>query len=172
MKQMLIQCGAGVLLGGLLLCLPVRSQELRLGFVKTDRIFKESNIAKTASAKIEQEFSARDKDLADQSALLKSMVDKFPIEAPTMSDTQRTARQKSLTDQDRELQRKRRAFQEDLAARRNEELQRVLARADEVVKQVAAAEKYDLVLQEAVYVNPRIDLTNKVLDILNAQPVK
>ena len=151
---------------------PVQAQGFRLGFVKTDRIFQEANIAKTAAAKIEQEFSARDKDLVDQSALLKSMVDKFPIEAPTMSDTQRTARQKSLTDQDRELQRKRRAFQEDLAARRNEELQRVLARADEVVKQVAAAEKYDLVLQEAVYVNPRIDLTNKVLDILNAQPVK
>ena len=172
MKPLLIQCGAVVVLCGLLVCGPVQAQELRLGFVKTDRIFKEATIAKTASAKIDQEFSARDKDLVDQSVSLKSLVDRFQIETPTMSGAQSTTRQKSLADQERELQRKRRAFQEDLAARKNEELQRVLARADEVVKQVAAAEKYDLVLQEAVYVNPRIDLTNKVLDILNAQPVK
>jgi outer membrane protein len=110
--------------------------------------------------------------LVDQNALLKSMVDKFQIEAPTMSDVQRTTQQKLLTDQDRELQRKRRAFQEDLATRKNEELQRLLVSANEVVKQVAVAEKYDLVIQDAVYVAPRLDITDKVLNILNAQAAK
>jgi Skp family chaperone for outer membrane proteins len=60
-----------------------------------------------------------------------------------------------LSDQDREFQRKRREFQEDLNARKNEELQQVLEKANKVVKQVAEAEKYDLILQEAVYINPK-----------------
>jgi hypothetical protein len=64
------------------------------------------------------------------------------------------ARQRSLVDQDREFQRKRREFQEDLNARKNEELQQVYERANRVVKQVAEAEKYDAILQEAIYINP------------------
>jgi outer membrane protein len=78
-------------------------------------------------------------------------------------------RQKQLAEQDRDFQRKRREFQEDLNARKNEELQAVLERANRVVKQVAEAEKYDLVLQEAVYINPKHDITDKVVKALNAQ---
>jgi outer membrane protein len=77
-------------------------------------------------------------------------------------------RQKQVIEQDRDFQRKRREFQEDLNARRNEELQQVFERANKVVKQVADAEKYDLILQEAVYVNPKYDITDKVIKALNA----
>ena len=75
-------------------------------------------------------------------------------------------------DSDREFQRKRREYQEDLNARKNEELQQVLERANKVVKQLAETEKYDLILQEAVYVNPKHDITDKVLKVLNASPAK
>jgi outer membrane protein len=85
-----------------------------------------------------------------------------------LSESQRAQRQKQLLDQDRDFQRKRREFQEDLNARKNEELQQVLERANRVVKQVAEAEKYDVVLQEAVYINPRHDITDKVIKALNA----
>ena len=37
-----------------------------------------------------------------------------------------------------------------------------------MVKQVAEAEKYDLILQEAVYINPKHDITDKVIKALNA----
>ena len=87
---------------------------------------------------------------------------------PTLSDSQRGTRQKQLVDQDRDFQRKRREFQEDLNARKNEELQLVLERANRVVKQVAEAEKYDLVIQEAVYISPKHDITDKVIKALNA----
>ena len=99
---------------------------------------------------------------------LKTLSDKFEREAPTLSEAQRTQRQKQLVDQDREFQRKRREFQEDLNARKNEELQQVLDRANRVVKQVAEAEKYDLIIQEAVYINPKYDITEKVIRALNA----
>jgi outer membrane protein len=155
-----------VLLG--LLAFAAQAEDFRVGFVNTDRIFREANTAKAAQAKLEQEFSRREKELNDIGTNLKSLSDKFEREAPTLSEAQRTQRQKQLVDQDREFQRKRREFQEDLNARKNEELQQVLERANRVVKQVAEAEKYDVVLQEAVYINPKHDITDKVIKALNA----
>ena len=155
-----------VLLG--LLAFAAQAQDFRVGFVNTDRIFREANTAKAAQAKLEQEFSRREKELNDVGTNVKTLSDKFEREAPTLSEAQRTQRQKQLVDQDREFQRKRREFQEDLNARKNEELQQVLERANKVVKQVAEAEKYDVVLQEAVYINPRHDITDKVIKALNA----
>ena len=145
-----------------------QAQEFRVGFVNTDRIFKEATSAKAAQAKLEQEFSKREKELLDQGAAIKTQADKLEREAPTLSETQRSTRQKQLVDLDRDFQRKRREFQEDLNSRKNEELQLVLERANKVVKQVAEAEKYDLVLQEAVYINPKHDITDKVIKALNA----
>jgi len=149
-----------------------QAQSFRLGFVKTERIFQEASAAKAAQALLEQEFSKREKELIDQTAQLKSMVDKFQLEAPTLTEAQRVSHQRELTDLDRELQRKRRTFQEDLTARKNEQLQQVLESANKAVKQVAETEKYDLILQDAVYANPKLDITDKVLKLLNAQAVK
>jgi outer membrane protein len=146
----------------------VSAQEFKIGFINTDRIFRDANSAKAAQAKLEQEFLRREKELNDQGTQLKTIADKLEKEAPTLSEAQRTTRQKQLGDQDRDFQRKRREFQEDLNVRKNEELQLVLERANKVVKQVAEAEKYDVVVQEVVYINPKHDITDKVLKVLNA----
>jgi len=174
MNYFLRRCAASVLLGALLVCAQAQAQaqEFRIGFISTDRIFKEASTAKAAQVKLEQEFSKREKSLVEQGAKLKSMADKLDREAPTLSDAQRAQQQKQLVDQDREFQRKRREFQEDLNARKNEELQQVLERANKVVKQVAESEKYDLILQDAVYVNPKHDITDKVLKVLNSAAAK
>lgn len=168
MNTFLRQCYTGLFLGGLLVTAQVQAQEFRIGFVSTDRIFKEASTAKAAQSKLEQEFSKREKDLIELGSTLKSMADKFEREAPTLSEGQRVNRQKQLIEQDRDFQRKRREFQEDLNSRKNEELQQVLERANKVVKQVAESEKFDLVLQEAVYVNPKLDITDKVIKALNS----
>ena len=99
---------------------------------------------------------------------LKRSSDAFERDAPTMSESQRISKQRDLVDQDREFQRKNREFQEDLANRKNEELSRVLDQANKVVQQVAESEQYDVILQEAVYVNPKHDITDKVIKALNA----
>ncbi len=148
------------------------AQELRMGFVSTDRVLKEAGTAKAAQTKLEQEFSKREKELLDQGAGIKSAADKFEREAPTLPETQRQARQKQLLDQDREFQRKRREFQEDLNARKNEELQLVIQRANKVIKELAVADKYDFIFQDAVYVNPKHDITDKVIKALNAPGAK
>lgn len=150
------------------LALGAQAEDFRVGFVNTDRIFREANTAKAAQAKLEQEFSRREKELNDLGASLKSASEKLDRDAPTLTENQRQQRQRQLLEQDREFQRKRREFQEDLNARKNEELQQVLDRANRVVKQVAEQEKYDLILQEAVYINPKHDITDKVIKALNA----
>jgi outer membrane protein len=120
-----------------------------------------------AQTKLEQEFSKREKELVDLGNSLKTSSEKLERDLPTLSETQRTTKQRQLADQDREFQRKRREFQEDLNARKNEELQMVLEKANKVVKLVAEAEKYDLILQEAVYINPKHDITEKVIKAIN-----
>jgi outer membrane protein len=156
----------GVALG--LGALSVAAQDFRIGFVNTDRIFREANLAKSAQTKLEQEFSRREKEIQGLATQLKAASEKFEREAPTLPEAQRTARQRQLVEQDRDFQRKQREFQEDLNLRKNEELQTVLERANRVIKQVAEAEKYDLVIQEAVYIHPRHDITDKVLSGLNS----
>ena len=151
------------------ICAPSYAQEtFRVGFVNPDRVLREAQPAKAAQAKLEAEFSKREKDLAGQGDALKSASEKFEREAPTLSEALRVSRQHTLVDQDRDFQRKRREFQEDLNARKNEELQQVYERANRVVKQVAEAEKYDAILQEAIYINPKHDITDKVIKALNA----
>ena len=144
------------------------AQESKVGYINTQRVTAESAPAKAAQAKLMQEFAKREKELADQQLTLKAISDKFEREAPTLSESQRVARQKEFAEQNRDFQRKQREFQEDLNGRRNEELQQVLDKANKAVKQVAESEKYDLVVQEVVYSNAKHDITEKVLKILNA----
>jgi len=162
------------LVGCVATAMPVaaQAQSFKAGFVNTDRILREADTAKAAQAKLEAEFSKRDKELRDMGAAMKAASNKFERDAPTMSESQRQARQRQLADQDRDLQRKNREFQEDLNARKNEELAHVLDKANRVVKQMAEAENYDVILQEAVYVNPKHDITDKVLKAMNASAGK
>ena len=145
----------------------VQAQELKIGFVSTERIFREAAPAKAAQVKIEQEFSKREKELQDMAARIKGMSDKLDKDAAVLSESDRVKRQRDLTDLDKDFQRKQREFREDLNQRRNEELAIVLERTNKVIKQIAEAEKYDIVFQEAVHISPRIDITEKVLKALN-----
>jgi len=144
------------------------ADDFRVGFVNPDRVLREALPAKAAQAKLEAEFAKREKDLTVQGESLKSASEKFEKESATLTEAQRVTRQRALVDQDRDFQRKRREFQEDLNTRKNEELQQVYERANRVVKQVAEAEKYDAILQEAIYINPKHDITDKVIKALNA----
>jgi outer membrane protein len=145
-----------------------RADELKIGFVSTERIMRESVAAKAAEARLTQEFAKRDKDLQELGAKLKATADKLEKDGPVLSEAERGRQQRDLQDMDREFQRRRREFQEDLNQRKNEELQSLLERAQRIVRQLAEQEKYDVILQDAVYVGPRADVTDKVLKTLDA----
>ena len=145
------------------------AQELKIGYVNSDRVLRDAAPAKAAQAKLEAEFSKREKDLNELASKLKAASDRLDKDAPTLGEAERTRRQRELVDQDRDLQRRRREFQEDLSQRKNEELATVVERTNRVIKQIFETEKYDLILQEAVFAGPKVDITDKVIKALNAQ---
>jgi outer membrane protein len=147
---------------------PALAQELKLGYVNSERVLRDSAPAKAAQAKLEAEFGRRERELNDIRNRLKAAADKFEKDAPTLPEAEKTRRQRELVDQERDLQRKQREFQEDLNQRKNEELAAVVERANRVIRQIFETEKYDAILQEVVFAGPRVDITDKVIRALNA----
>ncbi len=156
----------------LMLACGVQAQELKVGVVNVDRVLRDSAPAKVAQTRLESEFKRRDTDLIEAENKLRSASDKLDKDAITMAESERVRRQRDLVDQDRELQRKRREYQEDLNQRKNEELSSLLDRVGKVVKQIADQEKYDLIVQEAMFASARVDITDKVIKALNGGSAK
>lgn len=144
------------------------AEDLKIGLVNIERVLKEATVAKAAGAKLDAEVAKREKELADMAGRLKAAADKLDKESATLSEADKNRRQRELVDQEREFQRKRREVQEDLTLRKNEELAALQERASRVIKQIYETEKYDLIIQDAIFWSPRIDITKKVIDALNA----
>jgi outer membrane protein len=139
------------------------SADFKVGVVDTERVLRESAPAMMAENKIEKEFSGRDqeiKKLMKQAKELQMLLEK---EDSKFSDTDRRNKERELTTMNADLQRMQREFREDLNLRKNEELAIVLEQANRAIQAIAEAEKYDLILQEAVYRNPKIDITDRVI---------
>jgi outer membrane protein len=140
----------------------------RLGYVSLERILRDSAPAKAAQSKLDAEFSSRQKELTDTAARLKPLYDYLEKNSAVISEAERARRQKELSDQEKDFQRRQREFNEDLNQRKNEELAAVVDKANRVIKEIAQSGKYDMIFQEAVYINPRVDLTDQVIKILNS----
>ncbi|MBP6901877.1 MAG: OmpH family outer membrane protein [Burkholderiaceae bacterium] len=166
MKSLAVAAAAASLLAAA--AVPAQAQELKIGYVNSERVLREAAPAKAALARMEADFMKRDKDLNDQAGRLKAAADKLEKDGPTLSEAEKNRRNRELVEQDRDLQRKRREFQEDLNQRRNEETGAIVERANRVIKQIFEGEKYDLILQDVVFAGPRVDITEKVIKALNA----
>lgn len=146
---------------------------VKIGFVNLDRILRDAAPAQRAQKKIEGEFAKREQELSRMADQLKKLQDQLEKNTVTMSESDRRNRERDFNETNREFQRKQREFREDLNQRRNEELQGVLDRANRVVKQIAEAEKFDIIFQDAVWASPRIDITEKVIKQLDdSRPAK
>ena len=143
-----------------------QAADIKIGFIDADRVNRESVPAERATKKLEKEFAPREQELRKLEQQIKSLQAQLEKDGLTMSDSDRRNKENELGRQTREFQRLQREFREDLNLRRNEELASLFERANKVIRQIAEAEKYDLILQEAVYRSPRIDITEKVLKAL------
>ena len=139
----------------------------RIGFVFTERLMTESKMAKAADAKIQAEFSKRQKTTEEMVAKFKQMSEKFDADAPRLTDIERTRRARELFDMEKDVQRMQREFQEDLFQRKSEERAAIAQKAYKLIEQIAEQEKLDAVLQEAAWSSPRIDITDKILKLLD-----
>ena len=144
--------------------------EMKIGFVNSDRLMRDAAPAMKAQKKLEKEFEKREQELQKVSKQLQGMQEGLEKNAVTMSDTDRKNKEREFNDLNRDFQRRQREFREDLNQRRNEELAAVIERANKAIKVIAEAEKYDIIFQDAVYANPRIDITDKVIKALADAP--
>jgi len=140
--------------------------ELKIGFVNSQRILAEAPQATKAKKKIESDFTKRDLELQKLAKQLQTIQENMEKNSVTLSEADRHAKEREFSDLNRDFQRKQREFKEDLNLRQNEEMAKIFERVNKVIKGIAEAEKYDLILQEAVYASPRIDLTDKIIKML------
>ncbi len=157
----------GILAFLLLFCLWPAHADGKLGFVNTDRVFREAPIALAAQKKLEKEFAPRDADLQKTAQKIRDMQAQLDKLGDTLSDADRRNRERDLANVTRDYQRNLREFREDLNARRNDELLRVQDKARKVIQNYAESEKYDLIVEDAVYYNPKIDITDRIIRLLN-----
>ena len=154
------------LLVGIFLVPVAGAADLKIGFIDAERINRESLPAERATKKLEKEFAPREQDLRKLEQQIKALQGQLEKDGLTMSESDRRNKEQELGRQSREFQRLQREFREDLNLRRNEELSALFERANKVIKLIAEVEKYDLIIQEAVYRSSRIDITDKVLKAL------
>ncbi|OZA28489.1 MAG: hypothetical protein B7X91_05280 [Hydrogenophilales bacterium 17-64-11] len=141
----------------------------KIGFVNTEKLLREAPLSVTAQKKLEREFAAREQDLqklAKQARDLQAQLDKDGV---TMSDSERKAKERDLGNLNRDLQRQSREFREDLNLRRNEELGQIQERARKAIQDIARAEKFDLIVEQAVFVDPKSDITDRVMKALGGK---
>lgn len=141
--------------------------DIKIGYVDVERIRRESAPAERASKQLEKEFAPRAQEMQRRESQIKTLQGELEKDAVTMSESERRSKEQELSRMSVDYQRLQREFREDLNMRRNQELASLFERADKVIKQIADAEKYDLILQEAVYRSPRIDITDRVLKALS-----
>lgn len=156
----LVMC-AGVMTAG------IAAAEVKIGFVNTERVFREAPIALQAQKKLEREFSGREAELqkiAKQARDLQAQLEKDGV---TQSATERRNKERDLANLNRDYQRTLREFREDLNVRRNEELTKVQDRARKAIQSHGEAEKFDVILEESVYFSPKIDITDKIIRSLS-----
>ena len=157
---------AAVAASGAAFAAPATEAAPRIGVVSLERILHDSAPAKAALEKLQKEFARRQADIEKQQAAFKTRAENFRKNGPAMSQTQRLSEQRDLAEEERSLARAERAFREERAQRQNEEIQIFIARANQVIQDIARKENYDLIVQEAVYASPRVDITSKVLKAL------
>jgi outer membrane protein len=139
----------------------------RVAWLSAERIYNESKLAKQAGEKLQAEFSGRDKAVQELAARFKVANEKWEKDVGTLAEPERSRRQKELFDLDKELQRRQREFREDLNQRTNEERAAIAQKANDIISGLAKTEGFDVVLQEALWASPRIDITDKVLKALD-----
>ena len=167
MKHSMIQA-AGLLIMALAATAGyAQGSDYKIGFVNTERLFREAAPAKRAQQKLEKEFASRDTDLQKLTKQVRDLQTQIERDGVTMPEAERRNKERDLANMTRDMQRMQREFREDLNLRRNEELAAVQERANKVIQQIAEAEKFDLILQDpVVFASTRIDITDKVIKAL------
>ena len=162
------QLAASLMVASALAAAPALA-ETKIGFVNTEKILREAPLSVAAQKKLEREFATRQQELQKLAKQARDLQAQLYKDGVTMSDSERKTKERDLGTQSRELQRQEREFREDLNLRRNEELGQIQEKARKAIQEIAKAEKFDLVVEQAVFVDPKNDLTDRVMKALGGK---
>lgn len=142
------------------------AQEFKVGYVSLERLMAESEPAKVARSELEGKFKAREKSLDAKSASIRSIQQAYEKSFSTLTASQKEQREKELVQKIDAFEAERATYESDLSSAQSKSLQSILAKADGIIKNLAEKEGFDLIVQEAVYIKPQNDLTERVLQLL------
>ena len=149
---------------------PAAAEDYRIGVLHVERILQQSAAAKAAHDRIEQEFKARDTDIARREQEVRDASAQLEKARATLSADVRGSRERALETRTREVQRLRQQFAEDLRGRQFEELDKLKERLDRVLTRYAKERNFDLILQDALFVGRSVDITDDIIKALAASP--
>ena len=143
----------------------------KIGVVDPQRLLQESPQGKAVQDSMRAEFAPRERTLQAQAQAIKAKQDKLQKDGATMTDEQRVRAEKELRDGEREFERARGEFQDDITARRNEEMSRLQRTLGEEVRSYAKAQSFDVVLsgEAVIFATPAYDITPAILTALQAR---
>ncbi len=145
------------------------SAQGKIAVVRSADLVRESPIYKAAETKMKAEFEKRSKDLQEQERKLGEDIKKYQKEADTLSADARAKNEKDLGSRQIDIAAAKRKFQEDLTSRDRELTQDLMGKIKDVIQQVAKEKTLDLIVQDPVYFNPTMDITDEVLKRLSAK---
>jgi len=167
LKHKVLNVAAAAVLSAFIAAPALANEASKIGYVNTQRVFRDAPAAVKAQKKLDAEFSRRDQDLQAMAKKLQSLQESLEKNGVTLSESDRRNKERELNDLNRDFQRRQREFREDLNLRQNEEMAAVLEKANKAIKQIAENEKFDLILQDVVWVSPKLDITDKVIKALS-----
>ena len=167
---MLVKQTVRIALATLLFVSGMVTADTKIGFVNTEKLLREAPLSVAAQKRLEKEFSGREQELQKLAKQAREVQGQLDKEGVTMSETERKNKERELANLNREFQKQSREFREDLNLRRNEELSQIQERARKVIVEIAKSEKYNIIIEQAaVYVDPKNDITDRVMKALGGK---
>ncbi len=167
---MFVKQSVRIVLASLLLAGGVAAADTKIGFVNTEKLLREAPLSIAAQKRLEKEFSGREQELQKMAKQAREVQGQLDKDGVTMSETERKNKERELANLNREFQRQSREFREELNLRRNEELGQLQERARKVIIDIGKSEKYDIIIEQAaVYVDPKSDITDRVMKALGGK---
>ena len=155
---------------------PLAAQEMKLGVIDAEKVVQSYSGYKDAEAQFEKQREAWNQQLDARSRELRAMEEDFKAQELMLSDEKKKERLVDLEKRRKDLD----DYYKQIfgpsgeAARKNEELLRpILDRVNKIVKELGEQEKYTMIFDSSsagiAYAAPGVDLTQKIIERLNAQ---
>ena len=140
---------------------------LKIGYVNVVKVIEKAPQGELALKRLDTEFAPRDKKLLGMREQIKKLETDLDKDSLVLKSQDREKKERDLLVLKRDLRRSTQEFREDYNLRRNEELAALQKLVYKTIIELAKKEGYDLIVHEgAVYSSSKIDITDKVLQIL------